>query len=441
MKILSQYILLLMTLLVAVACNSDNDVPGEQTTSLPLSVSAVNGATRAYWQDDTPQGGSAAVFHWEKNSTDVQAVVYRAAQSRFLQWDGGGFSSACAVTPLTDTRMADITSTLNVQDAIVGAKVYLVANGSAITANASLAESTLSFPEAYDLSAPDNLSLLKAYTYMYASTQIESVTTTTLNATPVQFDAAVACLRFIVQNPSRFPYRIRAISMSTTGGTKLFPDHLVWHANNSGLSIEEPASDANYRSSMQTQANTPSPTDASIGGIEIAPETTQTYYMIIPPISNWRGVTELQFRMTYSSGTSIMTTPPSVLSVSKIPNGELQQGKIYNLHFREMILDVDHVTVDEWILNNVNVGQITVSTTALDIPENTMKSVRVNAGHTDTSKLTATSKNGKVTTVFRVQNEKVYADITAGATVGEDEVTINDQVSNSFATVSINITE
>lgn len=429
-----------MAWLLVTGCDTDNESSVSPQRALPITMSTLDNATRAYWHDETPDGGKAAVFHWEANSTDVQAVVYRAAQGKILPWTGGVYSTYCTVAPLTDDTKADITSDKTVADAIVGTRVYYVAHGSAVAvpADASKAEAVFTFPESYNLVEPLTLEQLKAYTYMYASTIVESITPSAIIATPVRFDAAVACLRLIVENPSRHAYKIRKISMKAANGTAIFPDQLVWRANSAGLNVVEPDSKTGYRSAMSIYANTPDPTDGTVGGIEIARDSKQTYYMIIPPISNWMSAENLMFEIEYATGKTIMTTPASLLPVGKIPNGKLEAGKIYNLHFKEMILDVDHVTVDEWVENKITVGQVTVNQSEVTVAVGNQTSVRINVGHQDTGKLSATSKNGKVTAVIRYDStsKKMYVDITRNAE-GDDEVTINDLATNSFATITV----
>lgn len=437
---MKQYIFILMAWLLVAGCDTDNESSVSPKRALPLTMSTLDNTTRAYWHDGTPEGGQSAVFHWEQNNSDVQAVVYRAAQGKILPWTGGDYSTYCTVAPLTDDTKADITSDKTVEDAIVGTRVYYVAHGSnvAVPADASKAEADFTFPESYNLVEPLTLEQLKSYTYMYASTIVESITPSAIIATPVRFDAAVACLRLIVENPSRHAYKIRKISMKAANGTAIFPDRLVWRANSAGLNIVEPDTKTGYRLAMSTHANTPDPADGTVGGIEIAPDTKQTYYMIIPPISNWLGEENLMFEIEYATGRTIMTTPGSLLPVSKIPNGKLEAGKIYNLSFREMILDVDHVTVDEWIENKITVGQVTVNTSEVSLSIGNKVSVRINVGHHDDSRLSATSKNGKVTATIRYDSasKKMYVDITRSAE-GEDEVTVNDLATNSFATITV----
>lgn len=432
------YILILPSLLLT-GCHPEDILPEVADTPLRLQMTTLDATTRAYWHDGTPEGGQAAVFHWEENDTDVRVVVHRAAENRFLTWNGGGqYWSPCTVSPLSNDRQSHITSTLTVNDAIVGAKVYFILGGEAISANASSASAIFPFPDSYNLTEPVCLEQLKNYTYMYASSIVESIAEPTLVATPVRFDAAVACLRLIIENPSRHAYKIRKIRMKAPGDKKLFADQLVWRANSAGLNIVEPDVKSGYRSAMTTTANNPDPSDGTVGGIEMAPESQQTYYMIVPPISNWMSVGNLMFEIEYATGKTIMTTPASLLPVSKIPNGRFEAGRIYNLTFREMILDVDHVTVDDWVENKITVGQVTVNTSEVTVAVNATASVRINVGHQDASKLSATSRNGKVTATIRYDSagKKMYVDISR-TSAGEDEVTVNDLATNSFATITV----
>ncbi len=438
MKLLKPYITIMLMLLAA-ACTQGTDEPVGQTVACRLQMTALDNSTRACWHDEAPEGGKPAIYQWEANSTDVRAMVYLATENRFLPWQGSAFYSPCTVSPLTDNRQANITSTKEIENAVVGARVYFILGGSALSLDGATATSRYEFPDSYNLTTTNSLEELKAYTFMYASSVVESVYQPNLTATPVRFQSAVACLRLIVENPSRHAYRIRRITMKAPGETKLFPRHLIWQADNSGLNIVEPDQDSDYRSAMSTAANSPSPSDGSQGGIEIAANSKQTYYMIIPPISNWKSVENLMFEIEYATGKTIMTTPASLLPVSKIPGGKLEAGRIYNLTFREMILDVDHVSVDDWVDNRINVGQVTVATSEVTLASVGAKtSVRIFVGHQDTGKLSATSKNGKVSAVIRYDDptKKMYVDITRTA-AGEDEVTINDLATNSFATVTV----
>lgn len=136
------------------------------------------------------------------------------------------------------------------------------------------------------------------------------------------------------------------------------------------------------------------------------------------------------------------------------PNQELEAGKRYTISVLlksgvgynkdgKTYLPIDlSVTVDDWVAEDVSVGQVTVrpSEAILNAGNSYTAEVVVNCAHTNLSQLSATC-SPNLSASFRVFNNKVYLTIEGVSpyTPGTGSVTVNDQFSNSMTSVSVTI--
>lgn len=428
-------------------CSSETEIPEVDTCAPMLTMdTSTEGTTRAYWHDDTPAGGASAVFHWNANENEVHTALYSATADKFITWTNDSTYTRCAVKPWSNDKYATITSVNGVNatdysNIAKDDKVYFLNGGTLAQTNTGVS-ATLTLPSTFTQKEASSLEEFRQYTYACASSTVQAVAPNYITVNPARFTPAVACLRIIIENTSKYDYTIKQIKMSTNNNSKVFANQKEWSVTSAGASLTETETNTGYYSTLTSKINYSADDDDTNDGNLVAAGETQAYYMLVFPVTSWLSTTSLLFNIDYSFGSQTITTPQSVLAVSSIPNQKFEAGKIYNLRFKEMVLDVDHVTVDEWTENTVNVGQITVKTPEVTIAPGATANVLLNAGHLNTDDITVTCPTGsKLTATKRVDGDKMYIDIKADsdATPGTYTVEINDIESNSMATIAVTV--
>ena len=296
-----------------------------------LNITFADEQTRSSWKDNTDTEGGKVSYIWDNNDNMLTAIKHGSQYVPFYET----LSSAATYHSMTDFETVDTEkSQIKLQtksgvtyDVTDGEYVYPVAandnmycchpinDHTTIHSSSSAVTVDMSLPSTFPFDKLSNdLSTLKDYSYVFASTTLQSVDDNSVVANASHFNSACAIIRFNITNSTTSDIIITGIKMESDDGSKIYPNKLRFADG----AIAEQDDNSGYYNKLTT----------SIDQVTIPRNDRGRFYNLCFPLDgNFNGVP-----LKFTIDTNYLTYQLNLNSTA-ITDNKFEAGKIYTFNF------------------------------------------------------------------------------------------------------------